>query len=298
MLLFLGIYTWNQRTGHWDRLCASVGLEFSGGVMRTLRSVDDTLQNFWENYIDLREVKEQNSVLRSKIRSLEKQLSACSEEKAELLRLRQLLHMEYGPSWPARASQVLSWRIGPNSALNTIMLACGYLNGAAPGTPVTSWQGLVGRVLKAGPSTSTVLLLTDTGSRVSVITSEGRIHGILAGGGPGLPLELRFVKQNSPVQIGELLVTSGVDASYPKGIPVARVTAISTGAASRSGNSVLEIQAEPLVDFHQLEEVLLLQRPAGAIAPESDAVYSRRASSLDKKKEALPYPPNPLRNGS
>ena len=43
LMLFLGVYTWNQRTGHWDRLCASVGLEFTGGVMRGINGVKDSV---------------------------------------------------------------------------------------------------------------------------------------------------------------------------------------------------------------------------------------------------------------
>ena len=285
MLVFLGIYTWNQRTGHWDRLCANAGLEFTGGVMRMARGVESSVVDLWEHYVDLRNVKAQNDMLQQRVRVLENQLLNAQEGLAELRRLRDLLHISYAQDWPARAARVLAWRMGPNAALSTLMLSSGYLNGAAPGTPVSSWQGLVGRVLKAGPATSVVLLLTDTGSRVSVITSEGRVQGILAGGGPGLPLELRFVRQNSPVKVGELLISSGVDSAFPKGIPVARITAISTGATSRSGAAVLEIQAEPLVDFHSLEEVLLLQRPTGSIAPEADAVYTRR--DTEKERAAI-----------
>lgn len=286
LLLFLGIYTWNQRTGQWDRLCAGVGLEFTGGIMRGLDSLERTLTGVWENYADLRDVRRKNDELARKVRILEQRLADTEEERAELIRLRRLVHLDYPVSWPARACRVLAWRMGPNAALNTIMLSGGYMTGAAPGTPVISWEGVVGRVLKAGPTTSVALLLTDTGSRVSVLTSEGRVQGILAGGGPGLPLELRFVRQNAPVRVGELLVTSGVDSSYPKGIPVARVTAISTGGTSRSGASVLEIQAEPLADFHSLEEVFLLQRPLDTITPENDAVYTRRSSLPEKPEES------------
>ena len=282
LMLFLGVYTWNQRTGHWDRLCASVGLEFTGGVMRGLNGVKDSVTGFWEEYVALREVKQRNDVLERRVQELEMRLAATSEEMAELARLRRMLHLDYPMAWPAAASRVLARRMGPNAALDTIMLSSGYLSGAAAGTPVTSWQGVVGRVLKAGPGTSVVLLLTDTGSRVSVLTSEGRVQGILAGGGPGHPLEMLFVRQNAPVRVGELLITSGVDSVYPKGIPVARVTAVSRGGSSRSGSSLLEIQAEPLVDFLMLEEVFLLQRPAGAIAPGSDAVYTRRTPAIEK----------------
>ena len=288
LLLFLGIYTWNQRTGQWDRLCAAVGLEFTGGIMRGFASVEDMVLGAWRDYVDLRNVREENKALKERMRILEQRLADTREGMAELERLRRLMHLEYPASWQARASRVLAWRMGPNAALSTVMLSSGYMNGASPGTPVTSWEGVVGRVLKAGPSTSVALLLTDTGSRVAVVTSEGRVQGILAGGGPGLPLELRFVRQNAPVRVGELLVTSGVDSCFPKGIPVARVTAISTGGASRSGASVLEIQAEPLVDFHSLEEVFLLQRPADSITPESDAVYTRRTPLLEKPEEPAP----------
>ncbi len=281
MLLFLGVYTWNQRTGHWDRFSADIGLEFTGSVMRMIRSAEYSIFNLWNHYINLRTVKVENDSLKNRVHYLETQLRSTQEDLAELRRLRQLLHLRYQQPWPVRAARVLAWRMGPNAALNTIMLNCGYLNGASPGTPVSSWQGLVGRVLKSSPRSSVVLLLTDTGSRVSVVTSEGRVQGILAGGGPGQPLELRFVRQNSSVKVGEILISSGVDSSFPKGVPVARVTAISMGAASRSGASVLEIQAEPLVDFHSLEEVLLLQRPRDTVAPESDDVYTRRGKKTE-----------------
>ncbi|WP_458399716.1 rod shape-determining protein MreC [Mailhella sp.] len=282
LMLFLGVYTWNQRTGHWDRICASIGLEFSGGVMRGFSSVESSVTGFWENYVALRGVKKRNDALERRVQELEMRLASASEDLAELARLRRMLHLDFPLTWPAAASRVLAQRMGPNAALDTIMLSSGYLSGAAAGTPVVSWQGVVGRVLKAGPGTSVVLLLTDTGSRVSVLTSEGRVQGILAGGGPGHPLELRFVRQNAPVRVGELLVTSGVDSVYPKGIPVARVTAVSRGGSSRSGSSLLEIQAEPLADVLHLEEVFLLQRPAGGITPGSDAVYTRRSPSLEK----------------
>ena len=287
LLLFLGIYTWNQRTGQWDRLCAAVGLEFTGGIMRGFASVEDTVLGAWRDYVDLRDVREENKALKERMRILEQRLADTREGMAELERLRRLMHLEYPASWQARASRVLAWRMGPNAALSTVMLSSGYMNGASPGTPVTSWEGVVGRVLKAGPSTSVALLLTDTGSRVAVVTSEGRVQGILAGGGPGLPLELRFVRQNAPVRVGELLVTSGVDSCFPRhtrgprnghihgrGIPFRRV-----GAG---------IQAEPLVDFHSLEEVFLLQRPADSITPESDAVYTRRTPLLEKPEEPAP----------
>lgn len=270
LLLFLGLYTWNQRTGQGDSLGAHTGLEAAGAMMRAFRSARDAVTGVWDRYLALIDVRERNDELEREVARLRQALSLSREEHAELERLRRLLHLDYPREWPTVGARVLAWRMGPNSALETLMLSRGYLSGATPGTPVISRDGLVGRVLKAGPGTSLALLLTDAGSRVAVISAQGRVQGILAGGGPGAPLELRFVRQNSPVSVGELLVTSGLDSAYPKGVPVARVTSLS------NGSTAMEIHAEPLVDFEALEEALLLERPAGWFAPDAAPVYTRR----------------------
>lgn len=275
LLVFLGLYTWNQRTGQWDALGANTGLEFSGAVMRVFQTASDSVTGVWNRYLALVDVREQNDALQRRVRELESEAARAAEDRAELRRLHALLHLDYPLEWPTLGARVMARRMGSNAALETLTLSRGYLNGATPGTPVSSYAGLVGRVLKAGPSTSVALLVTDTGSRVAVLSSEGRVQGILAGGGAGAPLEMRFVRQNARISVGEVLVTSGVDAAYPKGIPVARVISVSTGSTFMQ-----EIQAVPLADFRTLEEVLLLERPVGSFAPESSPVYTRRPPDI------------------
>lgn len=282
LLVFLGLYSWNQRTGRLDAMGANTGLEFSGAVMRVFQTASDSVSGVWDRYLALVDVREQNDALQRRVRELEGQLARTAEDRAELRRLHALLHLDYPLEWPSLGARVMAGRMGSNAAMETLMLSRGYLTGATPGTPVSSCAGLVGRVLKAGPSTSVALLVTDAGSRVAVISSEGRVQGILAGGGAGVPLEMRFVRQNARVKVGEMLVTSGVDAAYPKGIPVARVVSVSTGSTSMQ-----EIQAAPLMDFRTLEEVLLLERPAGSFAPEAGSVYTRRPPDISSE---LPAP--------
>jgi len=86
--------------------------------------------------------------------------------------------------------------------------------------------------------------------------------GILAGQGTGQPLEVNFVQRATRVNEGEILITSGLDGKYPKGIPVARVLSV----APSDYTQFMAIKAEPLVDLHHLEEVLLLE-PTGVAPP-------------------------------
>ena len=175
----------------------------------------------WNRYLDL--VTNENDESRSRSNSSAAKLLMASEERAELVRLRRLLTLTPPEGWQTLGARVLAGRMGANSALASVLIGRGYATGAIPGTPVMTPQGVAGRVLRAGPSSATVLLLVDPGSRIAVISQESRIQGVLVGGGPDKPLEMRFVSHNDVIRAGEILVTSGLDDAFPKGIPVARV---------------------------------------------------------------------------
>ena len=116
--------------------------------------------------------------------------------------------------------------MGPNAIQDSITINRGYTSGARPGTPIVTNMGLVGRVLRASPHAATVLLITDPGSRIAVFAQQSRSAGILSGQGLEQPLEVGFVERDAPVTAGEILITSGLDGKYPKGIPVATVDSV------------------------------------------------------------------------
>ncbi len=260
LLLYLGVYSWNQRTDVLDRLAAGTGLEASGAVLKTVRWVQDSVTGLWNRYFYLMNVRAENEELKRRLTDMQTRLILAAEEKAELARLRKLLTLAPPEGRQTLGAKVLAGRMGSNAALVTVVIGRGYLTGAVPGTPAMTPDGVLGRVLRAGPSTATVLLLSDPGSRVAVISQEGRVQGILAGTGPYKPLELRFVTHNAVVSPGELLLTSGLDQAYPKGLPVARV--VSAGPSDLS--PFQSVQAEPLADLTALEELLLLAPTASA----------------------------------
>ena len=117
-------------------------------------------------------------------------------------------------------------------------------------TPLVTNLGLVGRILRSSAHTATALLLTDPSSRIAVLAQESRSSGILTGQGPGRVLEVSFMERGTDVNPGEILITSGLDGKFPKGIPVARVLSV----APSNYSQFLAIQAEPLVDLRHLED--------------------------------------------
>lgn len=256
------MYTWNQRTHVLDDLAAELGLELTGAVLTPIRSIQDAGMGFWSRYFDLVSVREENERLKRQVENLEARLLGHGEDLAELKRLRDLIQLPVDESWRPLGARVLAGRMGPNAVLDSITINRGYTTGGRPGTPLVTHLGLVGRVLKASAHTATVLLLTDPGSRIAVFSQDSRAPGILVGQGTGHALEVNFVQRDANIKEQEVLITSGLDGKYPKGIPVARVLSV----APSDYTQFLAIKAEPLVDLQHLEEVLLLE-PTGATRP-------------------------------
>ena len=268
LFLFLGLFTWNQKTGLLDALTVNLGLETTGAVLKPLVWLYDQTHGFYARYIDLVGIREENDLLKAEADRLRGELSALAEDQDELRRLRVLLSLSDADVWQPVGARVIAGRIGPNAALESVTISRGYLSGGGPGTPVITNLGVVGRVLRASPNTATVLLLTNPGSRIAVLSQQTRTPGILAGRSTRLPMEMRFVTRNYTVHPDEILITSGLDGAYPKGIPVAKVLSVSPSDFSPFQN----ILAQPLVDIERLEEVLLLERPAALTGGDADSV--------------------------
>jgi rod shape-determining protein MreC len=260
LFLYLSLYAWNARTGVLDDMASRSGLEFVGLVIKPGQWVADQSVALWKRYIYLLDLRRENDALRAHLDEMTLELAQTREQAAEVERLRRLLSFAPPQDWDGVGARVVAHRMGPNAVLDSVTIDKGTLGGAEVNTPVATPDGLVGRVLRSGLSVSTVLLITDRNSKVPVLGRTHRTSGVLTGLGPGRPLEVRYVPLNAPVDVGEILITSGLAQIHPKGLPVARVVAV-----ERSDISLfLTVLAEPLVNLPDLEEVLLLMPEAAA----------------------------------
>ena len=263
LFCYLGLFTWNARTGYLDTIAERTGLEIVFYVLSPVIWVKDRAAAAWNDYVALVGVAEENTRLREELRRAHSQVTFSIEERAEIERLRELLLLDALHDRPAFAARIIAKRFGPQAVLRTFTVNKGFLDGAIVGTPVVTQNGVVGRVLRAAPHASTVLMVTDPDFRLAVISQKNRTPGILTGStGSGRLLEVAYVSQNAEISVGETLITAGVDGSFPKGIPVGIVTLVTPG------NEILfqQVHARPVVNLAALEEVLLLQG-AGTAPP-------------------------------
>jgi rod shape-determining protein MreC len=139
----------------------------------------------------------------------------------------------------------------------TITVNRGKEHGVALNAPVIAAGGLVGRVISVGSDVAQIQLLTDRDCSVGALLARTRARGVVAGsGGEASPtgLSLNYVSNLEDVVEGDLIVTSGMDGIYPKGIAIGRVGSV------RNGPRLFKIiTVEPAANIDRLEEVFILE---------------------------------------
>lgn len=253
----MSIYTWNWRTGHLDRMARYTGLEIVGSVLAPGKWVHRRTLYLWNSYVDLRNVQDINSGLEEEIEDLKLENMRLQEQARSAVRLRKLMQFDPPPNWEFQGADIIGSRIGPNAVLQTVIINKGRRHGIGMDTPVLTPDGVVGRVNQVSPHYSTILLLTDPNSSIPVRGRRTRTNGVLCGLGTLQNLQVKHVPQNSPLQEGEVLVTSGLAGLFPEGLPIAQVTQVNVSDLSL----FKKVQARPLVNVERLEEILAIQKP-------------------------------------
>jgi rod shape-determining protein MreC len=188
-------------------------------------------------------LREENARLRAELRRTE-DLRRRVRELDGLLRLE-----DYGsyPMVPARVSAVGS----AFGFASTVTIDAGSGDGIEPGQTVVDGDGLLGRTVRVGPFTSTVLLLTDPGFTVGARLDRQGTVGLATGTGGGLEFAL---VEGGRLQEGDALLTTGSDTFVP-GVPVGRVTSVD------DDRLVSTAQVEPFVDITALDLVGVVTEP-------------------------------------
>jgi len=144
-------------------------------------------------------------------------------------RLRRLLNARDGFRGNATLAEILY--SGRDLFSRRIVIDKGRQDDIKPGQAVVDDIGVIGQVTRAYPFVSEVTLITDKEQTVPVEVVRNGLRAVVFGAGESDELELRYMPVNVEIQTGDELVTSGIDGTYPYGLPVAVVSRIERNAA-------------------------------------------------------------------
>jgi rod shape-determining protein MreC len=212
----------------------------------------------WTGYFDLRGARVQNERLEARLRVLETLLQERAHGAREAERLRELLGLKEILPLETTVAEVVSRDALP--WYRTLTVNKGREEGVTLDAPVISPTGVVGRIIAVGPHAAKVQLLQDRESGAGVLIERSRVSGVVSGqvglsDSGSRDLVMKYVPDLADVAVGDLVMTSGQDRIYPKGLVVGRVRVVGKGSGLFK-----EILVEPSARFDQVEEVLLLKK--------------------------------------
>ncbi|OAG26897.1 rod shape-determining protein MreC [Thermodesulfatator autotrophicus] len=237
-----------------------LALKIGGPVSKSAALSGLNLRHFFDYYLFLVGVKKENELLRQRIAYLEAELAKAREAQLENERLRKLSKIidQFETSSPVVARvigrPIISWQ-------GIIIIDQGLKAGILPEMPVLGKTpfgpaGVVGQVIGVEENYAKVLLLTDPSSAIDALIQRSRERGLLRGRGPNKCI-LDYVSAEADVRENDMVVTSGFDALFPKGLLLGYVSRIKAG---RSQGLFKPIEIKPAVKLDNIEEVIVLRK--------------------------------------
>lgn len=223
---------------------------------------------------------EDNAALRAKALALAQDAQRYGAAEAEVAQLRRLIGAAEKLRVKSIPAEVLYASRDPYS--HKMFINAGAQHGVAPGSPVADESGLVGQVTRVHPLLSEVTLITDQDQAIPVQVVRSGLRAIAFGSGPAGTLELRFMASTAEIQNGDELVTSGIDGTYPAGVPVATVTRIERDAEL----SFTRVVCKPSAGVDRGRYVLILSDPSVRPPRPEEAKKDRRAEKAARRAKS------------
>lgn len=201
--------------------------------------------------LDLERLQTENQRLTTELACLKTEQYTWKEVARENERLREIL--EFEKKFPLK---LLPAQVIGREATNwnkVIFINKGSADGLKRNFPVITPDGLVGQLLELTPHQSKIMTILDSNSRVAAIIERNRIQGIIYGTN-NLWCQLNYISLREEIQEGDLVISSGAGGIFPKGLPIGKVSSVKKKETELFQN----IEVEPLVNFSQLEEVMVI----------------------------------------
>jgi rod shape-determining protein MreC len=241
----------------------------------------------WQNYINLRHVREQNAQLQEQLDRLRLAQASLLEDARQGQRLQALLDFQHRYIYSTLAAQAIG--SSGNLQSHLFYLDKGSNSGLKPDMAVITADGIVGKVRDVFSSTAQVLMINDQTSGAGVILESTRIRGILTGNASG-QLEIVGILADERIKPGEKVLTAGGDLVYPRGLPVGVVDKV---VRDPDRDAFIIVMVKPLAHLDRLDEVLVITDIQTRLSPKdqqdiatSEAVKGEEAQAIKDQLKA------------
>ena len=179
------------------------------------------------------------------------QLLALKHLKQENKRLRALINSPVHADQRKLVAEIITVKTDPFSL--QVVINKGATDGVYIGQPILNEQGVVGQIVDVAATYSRVLLIADISHGIPVRVQRNDIRAIANGSGELNSLNLPYVPHSTDIQVGDVLVTSGLGGVVPEGYPVATITDFTY----QTGQPYAQVEAKPAVELERIRYVLL-----------------------------------------
>jgi rod shape-determining protein MreC len=245
--IFLSVTSRRYATFGLERVAISFISPFQELVTRTIRFTQD----IWYHYFALVLIAKENDALRGQLNQAFEKSNMWQETELANARLRNLLDFQKNITELAVPAEVIGR--DPSAWFKTVIIDKGKSDGLAKGLPVVMPQGIAGQVIEVANHYSKVMLIVDRNSAVDSLVQRTRARGVVKGESTD-QLRLAYVLRKKDVQVGDIVVSSGLDGIYPKGLRVGVVSEV----IEHEADIFHKVFITPFVDFEKLEEVLVV----------------------------------------
>ena len=205
-----------------------------------------------ETFAERDELLASNRTLRSQLLILQQKAQRLAVLEAENERLRQLLNATSRLQSSFLTAELVS--VDPDPFSIQVIVNRGAQDGAYVGQAVLDADGLFGLVVQVDSFTSRVALVADVNLAVPIYVNRNGMRSVVVGTGDLGSLEMEFVPDTADIQIGDILVTSGLAGRFPEGYPVAEVIAIEHDP----GEPFAHIRAKPLAKLGRSRSLIMV----------------------------------------
>lgn len=210
------------------------------------------VQDFFTAPRDMASLRQRNLELEGEVAELQAQVIQLQQEVGETQILAALVDFSRAnPENTYRAAAVIGF--DPSPFLHYVIINRGSNDGILRGMPVVTDQGLVGRVDAVIADAARIQLITDPASTVNVRLQNAEEDATLSGSVTG-DVTLDQIPQDTALQAGDLVLTSGLGGGYPPDLIIGQVINV----RSRDFDLFQQATVQPVVDFNRLQIVLII----------------------------------------